>query len=598
MATSIGHAPQAALCDAAAGSRLAIAEALTNIVGADLVDGLRSVSLSANWMWPCRNSGQDAALYKAVESCSEFACSLGVNIPTGKDSLSMTQKYPDGRRVMAPGTVIISAAAPVRDIRRTLSPVLVQRKSSTLYYVDFAGDDLRLGGSALAQTMGLVGDKAPKVDAANLIRAFGAVQAIVCKRKALAMHDISAGGLVTTLLEMAFANTTGGLEVDLSEMTSRMNGDLVSALFAENPAVVMQVDNGTAESVEAILKEAGVRYFAIGHPVTAGRMLDVKTGTDTHSFDIDTLRSIWYEPSFRLDYMQSGEECAAERRKNMGRQPLRYVFPHEWNGGKGMAERPEAPADGRPRAAIIRDKGINGEREMAYSLYLAGFDVKDVCMTDLMSGAETLEDVRMIVFCGGFSNSDVLGSAKGWASGFRWNEKARKTLEAFYARRDTLSLGVCNGCQLMIELGLITPVAGERMPRMEHNRSHKFESQYLGITVPKNNTVMFGGLSGSRLGIWVAHGEGRFNLGGAAGVKNFNIIAKYAYRAYPGNPNGSDGAVAGIASPDGRHIAIMPHLERAIFPWQCGHYLRSRRNDAVTPWLAAFRAAAEWCAQQ
>lgn len=510
----------------------------------------------------------------------------------------MTQKYPDGRRVMAPGTVIISAAAPVRDIRRTLSPVLVQRKSSTLYYVDFAGDDLRLGGSALAQTMGLVGDKAPKVDAANLIRAFGAVQAIVCKRKALAMHDISAGGLVTTLLEMAFANTTGGLEVDLSEMTSRMNGDLVSALFAENPAVVMQVDNGTAESVEAILKEAGVRYFAIGHPVTAGRILDVKTGTDTHSFDIDTLRSIWYEPSFRLDYMQSGEECAAERRKNMGRQPLRYVFPHEWNGGKGMAERPEAPADGRPRAAIIRDKGINGEREMAYSLYLAGFDVKDVCMTDLMSGAETLEDVRMIVFCGGFSNSDVLGSAKGWASGFRWNEKARKTLEAFYARRDTLSLGVCNGCQLMIELGLITPVAGERMPRMEHNRSHKFESQYLGITVPKNNTVMFGGLSGSRLGIWVAHGEGRFNLGGAAGVKNFNIIAKYAYRAYPGNPNGSDGAVAGIASPDGRHIAIMPHLERAIFPWQCGHYLRSRRNDAVTPWLAAFRAAAEWCARQ
>lgn len=598
IATSIGHAPQAALCDAAAGSRMAIAEALTNIVGADSVAGLRSVSLSANWMWPCRNPGEDAALYRAVESCSEFACALGVNIPTGKDSLSMTQKYPDGRRVMAPGTVIISAAAPVRDIRRTLSPVLVQKKSSTLYYIDFAGDTLRLGGSALAQTMGLVGNKAPEVDAVTLAHAFGAVQTIVRKRKALAMHDVSAGGLVTTLLEMAFANTSGGLEIDLSEMAGSMGGDLVSALFAENAAVVMQVDNGTTESVEAILNEAGVRYFAIGHPVTSGRTLEVKVDTDTHSFDIDALRSIWYEPSYRLDCLQSGEECAAARRDNLGHQPLRYIFPSGWKGSKEMTIRPEASVCGRPRAAIIRDKGINGEREMAYSLYLAGFDVKDVCMTDLMSGAETLEDIRMIVFCGGFSNSDVLGSAKGWASGFRWNEKARKTLEAFYARRDTLSLGVCNGCQLMIELGLIAPEAGERMPRMEHNRSHKFESQYLGIIVPQNNTVMFGGLSGSRLGIWVAHGEGRFNLGGAAGVKNFNVIAKYAYRTYPGNPNGSDGAVAGIASPDGRHVAIMPHLERAIFPWQCGHYPRSRRNDAVTPWLAAFRAAFEWCARQ
>lgn len=597
MATSIGHAPQAALCDAAAGSRMAIAEALTNIVGADLADGLRSVSLSANWMWPCRNTGEDAALYRAVEACSSFACALGINIPTGKDSLSMTQKYPDGRRVMAPGTVIISASAPVRDIRRTLSPVLVQKKSSTLYYIDFSGDRLRLGGSALAQTMGVVGDVPPQVDAQALTRAFGAVQAMVRGRKVLAMHDVSAGGLVVTLLEMAFANTAGGLDIDLSGLAKGMEGDFVHALFAENPAVVAQVDNRTAKSVEAMLSVAGVRFYAIGHPAD-GRALEVRSGDERRCFNIDEMRICWYKPSFQLDRLQSGEKCAEARLANFGRQPLRYVFPRGWNGGKGMAERPDAPVGGRPRAAIIRDKGINGEREMAYSLYLAGFDVKDVCMTDLMSGAETLEDVRMIVFCGGFSNSDVLGSAKGWASGFRWNEKARKTLEAFYARHDTLSLGVCNGCQLMVELGLIAPATGGRMPRMEHNRSHKFESQYLGITVPQNNTVMFGGLSGSRLGIWVAHGEGRFNLGGAAGVKNFNVVAKYAYRAYPGNPNGSDGAVAGIASPDGRHVAIMPHLERAIFPWQCGHYPRSRRNEAVTPWLAAFRAAAEWCARQ
>ena len=596
MATSIGHAPQVALCDAAMGSRMAIAEALTNIVGADLLEGLKSVSLSANWMWPCRNPGEDAALYRAVEACSEFACALGVNIPTGKDSLSMTQKYPDGRRVLSPGTVIISAGAPVRDIRRTVSSVMVNKRSTTFYYVDFCGDDLRLGGSALAQTQCTVGDVPPQVDADATARAFAAVQTLVRARKILAMHDVSAGGLVTTLLEMAFANVNGGISVDLSKLSEDMHGDAVQTLFAENPAVVIQVDDTTAVSVEAILAAAGVRHYAIGK-VCAERVIAIRNKDVSTTLNIDDLRTVWYKPSYLLDRLQSGEKCAAERFDNFARQPLRYIFPKQWNKVMSAAIRP--CFDGaRPRAAIIRDKGINGEREMAYSLYLAGFDVKDVCMTDLMSGAETLDDVRMIVFCGGFSNSDVLGSAKGWASGFLWNAKARAVLERFYARKDTLSLGVCNGCQLMIELGLVAPVIGDKMPRMEHNLSHKFESQYLTVNVPQNDTVMFGKLSGTRLGIWVAHGEGRFNLGGSRGVKCFNVVAKYSYKNYPANPNGSDGAVAGIASPDGRHIAIMPHLERAIFPWQCGHYPRNRRHDGVTPWLTAFRAAAEWCAKQ
>ena len=243
------------------------------------------------------------------------------------------------------------------------------------------------------------------------------------------------------------------------------------------------------------------------------------------------------------------------------------------------------------RAAIIREKGVNGDREMAYSLYLAGFDVKDVHMTDLMSGRETLEDVNMIVFCGGFSNSDVLGSAKGWAGGFLWNEKAKAALDNFYKRDDTLSLGICNGCQLMIELNLINP-EHSRKTVMEHNISHKFESQFLGVTIPQNNSVMFGSLSGSKLGIWVAHGEGRFNL--PESLDKYNIVAKYNYSAYPGNPNGSRGAVAGIASADGRHLAMMPHLERAIFPWQCGFYPDSHRNDEVTPWIDAFVNARKW----
>ena len=244
----------------------------------------------------------------------------------------------------------------------------------------------------------------------------------------------------------------------------------------------------------------------------------------------------------------------------------------------------------------------NGDREMAYTLFLAGFDVKDVHMTDLMSGRETLDDVNMIVFCGGFSNSDVLGSAKGWASGFRWNDTAKSALRRFYNRPDTLSLGICNGCQLMIELGLISPETSflsedgaaetARKPRMEHNISHKFESQFIGLTIPANNSVMLGSLAGMKLGVWVAHGEGRFNLPGS--LAGYNIAAKYNYSAYPANPNGSRGAVAAVASADGRHLAMMPHPERAIFPWQCAHYPAGRRGDDVTPWLDAFVNARCW----
>ena len=244
------------------------------------------------------------------------------------------------------------------------------------------------------------------------------------------------------------------------------------------------------------------------------------------------------------------------------------------------------------RAAIIREKGTNGEREMAYSLYLAGFDVKDVTMTDLISGRETLEDVNMIVYCGGFSNSDVLGSAKGWAGGFLFNPKAKEALDKFYAREDTLSLGICNGCQLMMELGLINPEHKEK-GKMLHNDSHKFESTFVGLTIPTNRSVMFGSLSGSKLGIWVAHGEGKFSL--PYDEDKYNVVAKYSYDEYPGNPNGSDYSIAGLASADGRHLAMMPHLERAIFPWQNGCYPADRKNsDQVTPWIEAFVNARKW----
>ena len=590
IATSIGHAPQVALVDSAKGSVMAIAEALTNISMTPIINGIKGLSLSANWMWPCKNAGEDAALYRAVEACSDFACALGINIPTGKDSLSMTQKYGEDK-VYSPGTVIISAAGEVKDVRKTVSPVL-QPKKSTLYYIDFSSDALKLGGSAFAQSLNKLGADAPTVtDAAQFVKTFNAVQKMVNNKMLLAAHDVSAGGLITALLEMTFGNVNGGIEFNTDGFIANGENDLIKILFAENPALVIQVADAKTERVEAILLEAGAKFCAIGNPQDERAIMMSHNGTE-HMFGIDYLRDVWFRSSYLMDAVQSGEKCAAMRYENYKKQPIRYRFPKGFNGklaAKGLSLR----RDGKSgvKAAIIREKGVNGDREMAYSLYLAGFDVKDVHMTDLMSGRETLEDVNMIVFCGGFSNSDVLGSAKGWAGGFLWNETAKRALDNFYKREDTLSLGICNGCQLMIELNLINP-EHEKKTKMEHNISHKFESQFLGVTIPENNSVMFGSLSGSKLGIWVAHGEGKFNL--PEKLDKYNVVAKYNYAAYPANPNGSRASVAGIASADGRHLAMMPHLERAIFPWQCGYYPYSHRNDDVTPWIDAFVNARKW----
>lgn len=589
IATSIGHAPQVALIDSAKGSVMAVAEALTNIVGTPLADGIKSLSLSANWMWPCKNPGEDAALYRAVEACSDFACALGINIPTGKDSLSMTQKYGNDK-VYAPGTVIISAAGEVTDVKKTLSPVL-RAKDSTLYYIDFSGDALKLGGSALAQSLGALGSDAPTVtDAKAFVNTFDTVQKLVEKKMFLAAHDVSAGGLVTTLLEMTFANINGGIELNTEAFGE---DDLVKILFSENPALVAQVDATKVAKVDEMLDKAGVKYYHIGSPAEERALIINHCGTQ-RLLGIDHLRDVWMHTSYLMDSIQSGEQKARERFENYKKQPIRYRMPSGYNGklaSRGISLRRNGHGNGRVKAAIIREKGVNGDREMAYSLYLAGFDVKDVHMTDLMSGRETLEDVNMIVFCGGFSNSDVLGSAKGWASGFRYNENAKRAIENFYKRTDTLSLGICNGCQLMIELGLINPEHPKKT-RMLHNDSHKFESQFLGLTIPANNSVMLGSLSGSKLGIWVAHGEGKFHL--PMSMDNYNVVAKYAYNGYPANPNGSRCSVAGICSADGRHLAMMPHLERAIFPWQCGYYPASRATDEVTPWIDAFINARKW----
>lgn len=587
IATSIGHAPQAALFDPAAGSVLSIAEALTNIVWAPLQNDIDGVSLSANWMWPCKNPGEDARLYKAVEAASNFAIALGVNIPTGKDSLSMTQKYGQDK-VFSPGTVIISAGAEVTDVKKVLTPVLVNNPDYPLYHVDFSFDNLKLGGSAFAQSLNKVGNEVPTVTKPEYFReAFNAIQHFIKQNWIVAGHDISAGGLITALLEMCFPNVEGGLEINLDEVPEN---DLIKVLFSENPGVLIQVRE--PRKVEKYLNENGIGFALLGKPAEERQLLIEKDGIE-YLFGIDHLRDVWFESSYLLERKQSTPDCAKARFENYKLQPLEFVFGKNFNGKLSKyGISPDRRDKSGVRAAIIREKGVNGDREMAYSLYLAGFDVKDVHMTDLMSGRENLEDVNMIVFVGGFSNSDVLGSAKGWAGGFYYNDTARKSLDAFYAREDTLSLGICNGCQCMVELGLVNP-DHDKKPKMLHNDSHKFESEFITVTIPENNSVMLGSMAGSKVGVWVAHGDGKFSLPYAE--EKYNIVAKYNYDAYPANPNGSAYATAGICSADGRHLAMMPHPERAIFPWQWATYPLERLNvDQVSPWMEAFVNARKW----
>ena len=617
IATSLGHAPQAGLADPAAGSVLSVAEALTNIVWAPLADGMDSLSLSANWMWPCRSQeGEDARLYAGVKALSDFCCDLHINVPTGKDSLSLTQQYPNGEKIISPGTVIVSAGGEVSDIRKVVSPVLVNDKNASLYHIDFSFDEQHLGGSALAQVLGKVGSDVPTVKNAEYFAdAFMAVQQMIEKGWIMAGHDISAGGLITTLLEMCFANTKGGMHINLHDIISSDTSkggapDVVKALFAENPGVVIQVSDEHKQEFKEFMEDQGVGFAKIGYPVPDSRNIVVKAGDKELTFDIDALRDVWYKTSYLLDRKQSFNGKAKERYENYKKQPLEMKFNKSFTGKLSQyGLNPDRWKDNdssstlnvqRPKAAIIREKGTNGEREMAYCLYLAGFDVKDVMMTDLITGRETLEDINMIVFCGGFSNSDVLGSAKGWAGAFLYNPKAKEALDKFYARKDTLSLGICNGCQLMVELGLCeneelrmkNEKSATARPRMLHNDSRKFESEFITLSIPQNNSVMFGSLSGNRLGLWVAHGEGKFSLPEAESF--YNVIAKYSYHGYPANPNGSDYDVAGICSADGRHLCMMPHLERAVFPWQNAWYPADRRQDEVTPWIEAFVNARKW----
>jgi phosphoribosylformylglycinamidine synthase len=578
VATSIGHSPISGLIDPKAGSKNSIAEALTNIVWAPLDKGLTSISLSANWMWPCNNPGEDARLYEAVEAVSEFAINLGINVPTGKDSLSMKQKYKDSE-VISPGTVIISAAGHCNDIRKTVVPVF-KKDAGSIYYINFSQDDFKLGGSSFGQILNKVGSHTPTItDDAFFKNAFNTVQDLIKQDLIVAGHDVASGGLITTLLELCFADQDLAANIDLTNLGE---ADAIKVLFSENAGIVFQAKDN---SVETILKSNNIQFNTIGS-VVSGNTMTVTNHSEEFSFDIPKLRDIWYKTSYLHDQRQSGGERAGERYRNYKNQPLQFKFPEHFTGKLPSIDSSKP----RPKAAIIREKGSNSEREMANAMYLAGFDVKDVHMTDLISGREDLKDIKFIAAVGGFSNSDVLGSAKGWAGAFLYNDKANKALKDFFNREDTLSLGVCNGCQLFIELGLINPEDVQK-PSMLHNESGKFECTFTSVTIQKNNSVMLSNFEGSTLGIWAAHGEGKFSFPNQE--SHYNIVGKYGYEGYPANPNGSHFNAAMLTDKSGRHLVMMPHLERSTFSWNWAHYPNTRKDEA-SPWLDAFINAKNW----
>ncbi|KJD33317.1 phosphoribosylformylglycinamidine synthase [Tamlana nanhaiensis] len=593
IATSIGHSPVSALIDPIAGSRNSITEALTNIIWAPLKDGLKNVSLSANWMWPCKNEGEDARLYEAVQAVSDFAIDLGVNVPTGKDSLSMKQKYAN-EEVISPGTVIISAGANCIDITKVLEPVL-QKNGGDIYYINLSQDNFKLGGSSFAQIVNKIGTEAPTVKSADYVKTvFNTIQKLILDDKIVAGHDVASGGLITTLLELCFADNNVGADLNLSTLAEN---DSFKLLFAENAGLVIQAADA---SIEPALAEANIEFFNIGK-VTSADTLNIANGDDNFSLSISELRDTWYKTSFLLDQKQTANGLAKDRFDNYKNQPLQFEFPEHFTGKlsdviQSASEESEIATshtprnDKRPKAAILREKGSNSEREMANAMYLAGFDVKDVHMTDLISGRETLEDIQFLGAVGGFSNSDVLGSAKGWAGAIKYNEKANEVIKNFFAREDTLSVGICNGCQLWMELDLINP-DHEQHGKMMHNDSHKHESSFTSVKIQENNSVMLSTLAGSTLGVWISHGEGKFSL--PYGEDKYHIVAKYGYEGYPHNPNGSDFNTAMMCDSTGRHLVTMPHIERSTFQWNWANYPNGRK-DEVSPWLEAFVNARKW----
>lgn len=605
-ACSIGEQPVKELIDPAAMARMSVAEALTNIVWAE-VSGLGDIRCSGNWMWAPKLPGEGSRLYDAATAMRDLMIKLGIAIDGGKDSLSMAARVTnaDGtaETVKSPGTLVISAYVTCPDITKTVTPDLKMPGRGKLLFLDLSCGKTRLGGSALAQVFGQIGNESPDIeDAGFLMHGFNAVQKLVSRRLLLSGHDRSDGGLITTLLEMAFSGNCG---IDVNLPTESMHsGDPLAALFSEEAGLVVEYLPENEAEIFEVLTKADVSYFMIGKPEREKRIKVSIGWKNVLDEDMRTLRDIWEETSHQLDLLQRDPANIREERKNSyDRKGPQFVIPYDPQPtDAGLLRRSD-----KLRVAIIREEGSNGDREMASAFYLAGFEPWDVMMTDLLEGRTTLDGFRGVVFVGGFSYADVLDSAKGWAASIRFNKKVWDQFERFYHRSDTFSLGVCNGCQLMALLGWVPwrGIADELQPRFIHNRSGRFESRFSTVKILKSPAIMFQGMEGSALGIWVAHGEGmayfpdktiysetEFGLAPVRYVDDSNDITE----SYPFNPNGSPAGIAGLCSPDGRHLAMMPHPERVVLPWQWGWMPdQMKKNLTASPWLRMFQNSREWC---
>ncbi|HLA49988.1 MAG TPA: phosphoribosylformylglycinamidine synthase, partial [Thermodesulfovibrionia bacterium] len=619
-AISIGEQPIKGLINPAAMARMSVGEALTNIVWAK-ISGLKDIKCSANWMWAAKLPGEGIRLYEAAVAMSEIMLNLGIAVDGGKDSLSMAAQAPhpfsDNKTetVKSPGTLVISAYATCPDITKVITPDIKKPGQSKLLYIDLGNGKNRMGGTALAHVFNQLGDKSPDIDDPELLkRTFNAIQLLISEELILSGHDRSDGGLAVTLLEMAFAGNCG-IEIELGvrgQGSGVSNEEIMAILFSEELGMVIEYLPEKEDEIISVFKNLSMPYQIIGRTFSEKR-ITVKLLTSHFSLltlldeDMRILREIWEETSYRLDRLQANPECIEEEKNiNFDRKGPQYILT--FTPILEVSELPNFLTSELPKVAIIREEGSNSDREMTSAFYQAGFETWDVAMSDILSERISLSDFRGIAFVGGFSYADVLDSAKGWSGVIRFNKKVWEQFQDFYHRKDTFSLGVCNGCQLMALLGWVPwqEIANELQPRFIHNVSGRFESRFSAVKILPSPSVMLKEMEGSVLGIWAAHGEGRAHFPDRiilekieeqqlAPVRyvddNNEITAKY-----PFNPNGSEAGIAALCSSDGRHLAIMPHPERTFLKWQWQWMPDDwKKNLKASPWLKMFQNARKWC---
>jgi phosphoribosylformylglycinamidine synthase len=597
-ATAIGEQPIKMLVDPRAGARMAVGEALTNLVWAR-IDGLEGIKCSANWMWAPKLAGEGAALYDAACAMRDAMITLGIAVDGGKDSLSMATRV-DDETVKSPRELVISVYATMEDITRVVTPDIKRPGASILVLLDLAQGKNRLGGSALGQTVKQVGSLSPDMDNPLLVKkGFAFVQECIDKDLILSGHDRSDGGLAATLLEMAFAGNCG------LEITLQGDGTPIETLFAEELGLVLECPAEKYDEVQGMLRERDIPFTAVGRPIPEKRITIQYNNETVLAESMQELRQIWEETSYQLERLQMNPDCAVEEKQNIYDRPG-PLYSLSFSPG-------ETPQDiligsDKPRVAILRDEGSNSDREMTSAFYAAGFEPWDVTMTDLLKGRITLDGFRGLAAVGGFSYADVPESAKGWAATILFNDRLKKMFDDFYARPDTFSLGVCNGCQLFALIGWVPwqKITPGDQPRFVRNVSGRFESRWSTVKVLNSKAIMFRGMEELTFGIHVAHGEGRLQFPDESihgRIKNEGLAALVFVddeglptERYPFNPNGSPGGLTGICSADGRHLAMMPHPERSFMPWQA-HWLpeEMKRNLTVSPWLQMFQNAYQWC---